>query len=135
MKTLGYCGLDCGECPVFIAAASNDEKLRQKTAKEWSLLYAAQLAEYTGRDELKAEDMNCSGCHSQSHLFIGCMNCPIRKCAREKRFITCAGCNEYGTCGMLNGFFSVHQNAKGNLDRMRTSDTSLEKLRFIKKGL
>jgi len=118
MKTLGYCGLNCGECPVFVATANNDNGLRQKTAREWSKLYAGQLREYSGKNNLSPEDMNCSGCQSESGLFIGCMNCPIRKCGKEKKIISCAGCNEYETCGMLNGFLSIHQHAKEKLDRI-----------------
>ncbi len=119
MKTLGFCGLNCEDCPVFIATANNDSGLRQKTAIEWSGLYAAQLSEYLGKNSLSPEDLNCTGCQSKSGLFIGCMNCPIRKCAKEKEFISCAICNEYKTCGMLNGFFSIHQHAKEGLDRIR----------------
>ncbi|KAB2945543.1 MAG: DUF3795 domain-containing protein [Candidatus Methanoperedens sp.] len=106
-------------CPVFVATANNDNGLRQKTAREWSKLYAGQLREYSGKNNLSPEDMNCSGCQSESGLFIGCMNCPIRKCGQEKKIISCAGCNEYETCSMLNGFLSIHQHAKENLDRIR----------------
>ncbi len=66
MKTLGYCGLNCEECPVFVATANNDNGLRQKTAREWSKLYAGQLVEYSGKNSLSPEDMNCSGCQSES---------------------------------------------------------------------
>jgi len=119
MKTLGYCGLNCEDCPVFIATANNDNRLRQKTAREWSKLYSTQLSEYLGKNSLSPEDMNCSGCQSERGLFIGCINCPIRKCALEKKFISCAICDEYKTCDMLNGFFSIHQHAKENLDTIR----------------
>ena len=119
MKTYGYCGLNCEDCPVFIATANNDNELRQTTAREWSNLYAAQLREYLGKNSFSPKDMNCSGCQSESDLFIGCMNCPIRKCVREKKFISCAICNEYETCDMLNGFFSIHQHAKENLESIR----------------
>ncbi|PWB56496.1 MAG: hypothetical protein C3F06_01010 [Candidatus Methanoperedenaceae archaeon] len=119
MKTLAYCGLNCEDCPVFVATANNDNGLREKTASDWSKLYGAQLSDYLGKNSLSPEDMNCSGCQSQSGLFIGCMNCPIRTCAQEKKFISCASCNEYEICGILNGFFSIHRNAKENLDRIR----------------
>ncbi len=42
MKKLGYCGLNCEDCPVFVATANNDNGLRQKTAIEWSKLYVAR---------------------------------------------------------------------------------------------
>jgi hypothetical protein len=117
MKTfaLGYCGLNCEECPVFIATSNDDSILRQETAREWSGLYAGYLGK-----ELKPEDMNCGGCRSQSNLFIGCMSCPIRKCSCEKNLISCALCDEYEKCEMLNGFFGYHhQQAKNNLDQIR----------------
>lgn len=117
MKTtaLGYCGLNCEECPVFIATAYNDDNLRQKTSKEWSKFYGDFIT-----DDLKPQNMNCCGCRSETSLFEGCMNCPIRKCCREKKFITCADCGAYETCGILNGFFAYHhQHAKDNLDRIR----------------
>lgn len=112
---LGYCGLNCEECPVFIATADDDNILRQKTAKEWTKLYSRFLGK-----ELQPEDMHCMGCRSEASLFIGCANCPIRNCSREKKFATCAECRKYETCETLNGFFSYHhQTAKENLDRIR----------------
>ena len=114
---LGYCGLDCEECPVFIATVNDDVSLRQKTAVEWSRLYADFLPK-----PLESKDMNCRGCHSQTDCFVGCAACPIRKCCSEKSFGTCADCEKYGGCEMLNGFFSYgHQKAKENLDRTRAS--------------
>ena len=43
MKKLGCCGLNCEECPVFIATLKNDKELKAKSAKEWSTLYADYL--------------------------------------------------------------------------------------------
>jgi len=116
-RILGCCGLNCEDCPVFIATVNDDDALRQKTAQKWSKLYAV----YIGKD-LKLEDVNCEGCWSERTIFAGCLNCSIRKCCREKKFVTCARCSEYDTCEMLEGFFSVptHEPAKSNLDRMRS---------------
>ena len=118
IQNLGYCGLDCEACPVFIARVNNDDELRQKTALEWSGLYA----EYLGKDLMK-EDMNCSGCRGELSCFIGCTLCPIRECCRAKDLSTCASCVEYLTCEMLNGFYTVpsHQPAKANLDKIRVN--------------
>jgi hypothetical protein len=96
---LGYCGLNCEECPVFIATADDSRFLGK---------------------ELQPEDMHCTGCRSEVSLFIGCANCLIRNCSREKKFATCAECRKDETCETLNGFFSYHhQMAKENLDRIR----------------
>ena len=117
IQKLGYCGLNCEACPVFIAKANNDDELRQETALEWSDLYADVL----GKDVLTKEDINCSGCRAEQSIFIGCRHCPIRGCSQEKKFSTCASCSEYQTCEMLNGFYTVpsHLQAKDNLDRIR----------------
>ena len=114
---IGCCGLDCEACPVFISKANNDDELRLATAKEWSETYA----EYLGGNVLKKEDINCSGCQSEGDVFVGCLNCPIRKCCRDKALATCASCIEYKKCEMLNGFYTVpsHQEARNNLDRIR----------------
>ena len=115
---LAYCGLNCIECPVFIATVNDDNELRRKTAKEWGKLYS----EYIGKKELLLEDMNCQGCQSDGDIrFIGCKNCPIRKCCKGKNLITCADCDEYETCEMINGFFTSAPQAKENLDKIRTN--------------
>ena len=117
IQKLGYCGLNCEVCPVFIAKANNDDELRQKTALEWSSLYD----DYLGKGALTKEDINCSGCRAEQSIFIGCKNCPIRECCRAKEFCTCSSCAEYQTCEMLSGFYTVpsHQQAKDDLDRIR----------------
>lgn len=55
---LGYCGLDCERCPVFVATAKNDDALRRETAEQWSGLYGAYIADHLGRRQLKPEEMS-----------------------------------------------------------------------------
>lgn len=119
-KTLAFCGIDCERCPVLIATIKNDDSLRQQTAKEWSSLYA-EILERFGIPGLNARDMNCLGCRSDRGLFIGCASCSIRKCSRDKGFITCASCADFESCDMLNAFYSfkIHHSAKENFERMR----------------
>ncbi|MCW4017403.1 MAG: DUF3795 domain-containing protein [Candidatus Bathyarchaeota archaeon] len=113
---LGCCGLNCNECPIFIATSNNDDSLRQKTLVEWSKLYADFLPK-----PLEPSDMNCTGCHSQN-LFVGCISCSIRKCCGEKNLNNCGDCAEFDSCEMLNGFFSFgYQKAKENLECVRAS--------------
>ncbi|VVB50925.1 Uncharacterised protein [uncultured archaeon] len=40
MKTLGFCGLNCEECPVFVATANNDNGLRQKPPENGLLCWS-----------------------------------------------------------------------------------------------
>lgn len=117
---LGYCGLDCERCPVFVATAKNDDALRRETAEQWSKLYGEYLADHLGRREFKLEEMNCSGCRS-ANLFVGCSICPIRACAMKRGLSSCAHCNEYQACEALNGFYSVHSDARAALDELRAA--------------
>lgn len=113
---LGYCGLDCESCPIFVATVNNDEQLRQETLEDWSKLYS----DYLGKACLTLKDMNCKGCRQEDNIFVGCLNCQIRRCCGERKFVTCADCENFETCDVLNGFYSVplHRSAKDNLDRI-----------------
>jgi len=35
-KMIAFCGLTCTECPAFIATQKNDDKEREKVAKDYS---------------------------------------------------------------------------------------------------
>ena len=39
-QLIACCGLDCENCAARIATVNNDDELREKTAKEWSVLNA-----------------------------------------------------------------------------------------------
>jgi hypothetical protein len=114
---IAYCGLDCQECPVYVATRTNDDELRLETALEWSELYA----EHIGVQALKLEEMNCEGCRTSSggRLFVGCRNCPLRACGRQRKVSTCAACEGYGECEMLAGFLAQVPEAAANLERFR----------------
>jgi hypothetical protein len=109
-KLIGACGIICGECPAFIATRNNDDALRAKTAKEWSVMFHA---------DIKAENINCDGCPSDGpRLFHHCFECGIRKCAREKKLATCAACPEY-SCRQLDEFLAQVPEARATLDGLR----------------
>ena len=81
-KNIVYCGLDCAQCPIYLATKNNDEELRKKTAEEWGM---------------DAEKLYCDMCNADDNqqLFEWCAECPIRICARELGFSTCAECSNF----------------------------------------
>ena len=89
-KHIGMCGLDCGACAAFIAFKNNDDKLREKTAKEWTEWYGK-----TGRPPVQVKDINCSGCLSDGPIYQNCLRCEIRKCGRGKNLKNCEECKDY----------------------------------------
>jgi len=92
-QLIGYCGLDCEKCDVFIATKTNDEELRQKTAKYWSELNNVTIT---------ADMMYCDGCRCDGKKTVYCESiCEIKKCAEEKQHETCGSCAEMQTCKTL----------------------------------
>lgn len=110
MEMLAFCGINCAECPAFVASINNDNELREKTAKEWSEMFKA---------DIKAEDIICSGCHGDGEeLFSHCHVCEIRKCGIERKLnSTCAECKEY-TCKKLEDLQQYLPNEKKYLDEL-----------------
>lgn len=92
-KNIAICGLDCSSCAAFIATQNNNNKLREKTAKEWSERYKSKGLD---RPPLKPEDINCRGCLSEDGpAFLYCLQCEVRICGLEKKIKNCGECKEY----------------------------------------
>jgi hypothetical protein len=109
-KMIAFCGLDCGECPTFLATRENDDQKRKEVAELWSKQYQSQF---------KPEDINCDGCLSgNGRLFIHCSVCEIRLCGREKAVKNCGHCHDY-PCQKLDSFFMMVPLGKVTLDEIR----------------
>lgn len=64
-----YCGLNCDECPVYLASVSRDTEKQAELAHQYS----------TDTCTFAAEDMFCLGCRSDSPSEKMCGDCDIRK--------------------------------------------------------
>ena len=107
---LAYCGLDCQQCPAYLATQNDDEALRQKTAAEWSAMFQATIT---------PEQIVCHGCKSDGQeQFFHCSQCGIRSCARSKGFDTCAPCEDYA-CDQLAFVIDNVPEAKTALEKLR----------------
>lgn len=107
---IAYCGLDCSQCPAFLATRNNDDAAREKVARDWSRLFGM---------ELKPEQINCDGCRSESERKIGhCSDCKIRFCGAEKGVENCAFCDD-GPCDALIAFLKYVPQARENLESVR----------------
>lgn len=85
------CGLNCSSCPAFIATKNNDNNLREKTAKEWTVRYVSK-----NKPSIKSEDINCLGCLSNNEpIYQNCLRCEIRKCGFTKGIKNCKECRDY----------------------------------------
>lgn len=107
-QLIACCGLDCENCAARIATVNNDDELREKTAKEWSVL--------NNTPEITAETIQCMGCRADGVKFAYCSDyCAIRKCVYEKGFNTCGDCKELDTCQVVGAVLQHAPGAKENL--------------------
>ena len=96
-ELVAFCGINCLECPTFIATQTDDNELRKKTANEWS----------SPESPLKTEEINCEGCTTKNkQLFTFCRSCQVRMCGTEKNVQNCAYCDEY-VCDKLENLWQV----------------------------
>ena len=73
---IGCCGLDCEKCDARIAALTNDNALREKTAVLWTKLNGVTIL---------PEMINCTGCRIEGAKTPFCDKlCPVHNCVREK---------------------------------------------------
>ena len=104
---IGYCGLDCKTCDAYIATINDDDELRNKVAKLWSEL---------NKVEITPKMINCTGCRIEGVKTPFCDSiCPIRQCALEKKYETCADCDKLENCEKVKMIFENNDNALKNL--------------------
>lgn len=106
-QLIGCCGLDCEACDARIATCSDDDALREKTARLWSEL---------NRVTIEKEMINCMGCRTDGVKTLFCDGmCEIRKCAAAKGFATCGECAELTRCETVKPIFQNAPEAAKNL--------------------
>ncbi len=108
---VGACGLDCAECPAYIAYCTDDRKLRQETAAQWQLMYDYPFL---------AEDINCSGCMKEGAKIGHCKSCDMRVCAHLKDVDNCGECVSY-PCSKIENFLDTlpDEMARQNKKRLK----------------
>lgn len=111
MKTsIACCGLNCSECPTFIATRTDDDAKRDKVVAQWGKLFHMRLVR---------EDINCDGCLSNTgRLFGHCLKCDIRKCCADKQIANCAPCPDW-PCEKLATFYDFVPHARKGIERAR----------------
>jgi len=107
-QLIACCGLDCESCDARIATVTDDNGLREKTAREWSVL--------NNIPEITAEAINCMGCRLDGVKTVFCSDmCEIRKCVHGKGFDTCGECKEMDNCRIVGAIFQHNPAVKENL--------------------
>jgi len=91
---LGYCGINCEECPAYKGTVTTDMSLLEKAAAKFS------NGAYT------AQEWVCLGCMPADQPFLAksCAKCEIRVCAIAKGVPNCAACTDYASCQQIKDF-------------------------------
>ena len=110
-EMVSFCGLLCNECGAFLATKNNNDKKRKEVAELWHKEFKV---------EIKLEEINCSGCLSNSEpLFKHCKVCEVRECGKGKNIKNCAYCEEYA-CENLEKIFQMAPETKKRLDQIKS---------------
>lgn len=104
---LAYCGLNCNECPIYLASVSQNTAEQIRLANEYS----------TDTGKFSKEDMYCLGCHSDTISQKMCGNCEIRLCSAKKSYGSCAECDEF-PCSTLEENLGDHSYYMNNLKQL-----------------
>jgi len=114
-ETMGYCGLICQTCPIYVATRQNDPKKKHEMRVE----IARQIEEIYGQKN-SAEDIgDCDGCKAETGRRFS-TGCEVRQCAIDKQIENCAYCSEYA-CDKLEKAFISDEGARKRLDQIRSS--------------
>ncbi len=90
---LGYCGVNCDECPAHQGTVNSKIELLEKASRIF------------GDGAHSAEEWVCLGCTPTDQQFLAesCSSCAMRKCAIERRVQNCAACADYDSCQRFHG--------------------------------
>jgi hypothetical protein len=85
---LGYCGVNCEECPAYKGTVAADMSLLEKASQVF------------GNGAHSAKEWVCLGCTPAEQPFLAkaCAKCEMRTCAIAKGVENCAACADYDSC-------------------------------------
>lgn len=113
-KMIAYCGLNCSECPAYVATQSGDPAELERVAAEWRAAFQMP--------DLTAESVICDACLQRDggRLSGYCATCAVRACAVERGVANCAHCADYA-CAKLTSFWAHAPEAQATLEQIRAS--------------
>jgi hypothetical protein len=116
LKFLGYCGIQCKRCDIYVASQEGDREKQQEIADWINRHHHAQCT---------AVEIRCNGCKGplDEHWSLACK---VRLCAAKREVVTCVDCDEYGSCDTLETFYrgGDYESARKTLERI--SEVGLE---------
>lgn len=112
---VGYCGVYCLGCPIYISSTTADEMVKSRLAAELSKSQDRLRSKSRQRKKtakIDADSIHCWGCRSNTrHSWK--KSCLFKKCASDKGLDFCYHCSEY-PCVELARFYAKRPDAREN---------------------
>jgi len=126
MNIIGFCGIDCSKCELGNKTISKNagtlkNKVENYGISQWYQLVPVADNEKFGFGELNkglawlAKYAACPGCYYGG----GPPECPVRLCAKEKKFENCSICDAIDVCKKMNFLEPGHPDLRENLKKMK----------------
>ncbi len=111
-RIIAFCGLDCAQCPAYVATQANDRPAQEQLLAQWRVQFNVP--------DMPIEATMCDGCTSKGRHGGYCMECPVRACGVERGVANCAYCPDYA-CDKLQAFFERGPEMRTMLEEIRRS--------------
>lgn len=103
---ISFCGINCDECPIYIATLKGDNRLKAALARDLTVEGCI----------FRIEDINCTGCLQPANCNRKMKgNCEIRRCALRHEIANCGECAEY-PCSILDKYLEKNSKQRQVLD-------------------
>ena len=110
-EPIAFCGMDCANCPTYLATQNDDDNIRKEIQKLWKDGF---------NTDVPLEAINCDGCKEDGKKGPFCTQCQVKTCADGKNLANCGLCDEYA-CEQLTGLLNMlppNINPKERLDEI-----------------
>ena len=125
-KNIGFCGLDCSKCELGNNTVSKNAEALKKKVENYGISQWYQLVPVNDNEKFSFDELNkglawlakyaaCPGCQNGG----GPPECPVRICAKEKKFENCSMCDSIDVCKKMNFLEPGHPNLRENLKKMK----------------
>ena len=125
-KNIGFCGIDCSKCELGNKTISKNAETLKKRVENYGISQWYQLVPVADNEKFSFDELNkglawlvkyaaCLGCQNNG----GPPMCPVRMCAREKKFENCSMCDSIDTCKKMDFLEPGHPDLRENLKKMR----------------
>ena len=126
MNKIGFCGIDCNKCELGNKTISKNAETLKNKVGNYGISQWYQLVPVSDKEKFSFDELNkglawlvkyagCPGCQAGG----GPPQCPVRICAKDKKFENCSRCDSIDTCKKMDFLEPGHPDLRENLKKMK----------------